>query len=95
MVPGGANDSIAISYDGGGIINTNAFGFMDAALASAMDGNGEAWVGFTAGSGSTAQYEDIVNWTFTVPEPVISRLLAIGIAATVTSRRRSLPGGRR
>ena len=41
--------------------------------------NGSAWVGFTAGTGTAWQAQDIQDWSFSeIPEPTTLSLLAIG-----------------
>ncbi len=70
----GAAHSARITFNGTGLtvwldglaVLTNV---LVPGLAGAVDANGNAWVGFTAATGSPPESHDILNWTFGVATP--------------------------
>jgi hypothetical protein len=60
--------------------------------ANLLDENGQAWVGFTAGTGAGRQNHDLVAWTIqSVPEPS-GLLLTVSGGLVLFVRRRRLCG---
>jgi hypothetical protein len=82
--------NVAITYNGSAlsmsIDSMSVFNNLAVSLSPSVDASGNAYVGFGSRTGLYYENHDVLNWTFTVPEPGSGVLVGCGLLFVLCDR---------